>query len=1314
VPLASFHPAVAGWFRECIGTPTAAQDQGWPVIRSGANCLIAAPTGTGKTLAAFLCAIDALVAQGPYLADRCAVLYVSPLRALSNDVQKNLLVPAAGIAARDAFVPRLRVLVRTGDTTAAQRAAMGRRAPHILVTTPESLGIMLTSAGGRRLLADVRTVIVDEIHAVAGNKRGAHLALSLERLAHLVGESPQRPLQRIGLSATQRPLDQLASFLVGADRPCTVVDAGHLRDLDLGVLIPQSPLTAVCAHETWGEVYGQLVELIRAHHTTLVFVNTRKLAERISLRLIERFDADDEPGAQLVACHHGSLSKERRLDAEQRLKAGALRVLVATATLELGIDIGDVDLVVQIGSPRAIATFLQRVGRSGHGVGRLPKARLVALTTDELTEAAALLRAVRSHELDHITIPVHPWDVLAQQAVAACVDTAWPAAALHALLCRAWPYRDVDAEAFRRVLDLHSDGRRALLHLDPATDVVRGTRRARLTAMTCGGAIPDTAAFQVREEPGDLVVGTLDEDFSLESSPGDIFQLGNTSWRILRVEGREGVVRVADAHGAAPTIPFWIGEAPGRTRELSQAVGRLRADCDSPQWLERECLLSPAAAQACWDHLEGGRRALGKLPTHTRVVAERFFDDSGGQQLVIHSCFGTRINRAWGLALRKRFCVGFGFELEAAATEEGLVLSIGPDTSFPLDEVFTYLTPQVLRATLIQACVTGGQFETRWRWAAGIALLVERFGVGKKVPPFLVRIRANDALVVAFPGARTCPDNLPPGKIDIPEDHPIVAQVVADCLHDLMDLDGLSAVISGIRDQRIDVHAVDTPEPSPLALGILAARPYAFLDDTPFEERRTRAVAAPSTDPLPPLTAGTLDPEAVAQVRAEAWPDPRDREEMHEILCWIGYVTAEEAHDWAAWLVDLQDAGRAELLGGRWYAVGTTRDPIDCWRGRLEALGPIVSDDDALLALEQEGVAMRVRLDGVAHWCHRRLLQRILRVGRDRRRSAVEPAAVADLLRFLARWQGVASDDRRDGASGVAATLAQLAGLELPAAAWMQTVLPQRVRAFRPEWLDEVTLGGDFAWGRLWAAPALDGDRASTIRTTPIAFVPRSELDAWLRLSGPAGEEGLSGPAREVLAAIRARGALFLADLLGQVRQLAATIESALGELIAAGLISCDSFAALRWLLLSSQRRADARPPPGRWGPFRPVAGHSADSAGRLPDDLATLVARTLLRRTGVVVRRLYDRERIRAPWRDLLRALRVMELRGEVLGGRFVAGLGGEQFALPDAAAGLRKVRGAPWTPLDVGAADPLNYTGILLPGERVRPGLDGRVAVG
>jgi len=1326
MPLRAFHPTLRSWFGETLGEPTRPQEEGWPAIRAGRHCLIAAPTGTGKTLAAFFTALDDLVRQGPDLPDATQVVYVSPLKALGNDVEKNLRVPLEGIRERDFAVPAIRVAVRSGDTPPAERQKMLRRPPHVLVTTPESLAILLTSEGGRGILGDARTVIVDEIHAMVGDKRGAHLALSLERFEHLVLARGRPAPQRIGLSATQKPVADVARFLVGQDRDCTIVDGGHLRDLDLAVEVPGSPLEAVCSHETWGEIYERVAALIREHRTTLVFVNTRKLAERLSVRLAERF-ADDPEGA--VCCHHGSLSKERRLEAEGRLKDGRLRALVATASLELGIDIGDVDLVVQIGTVRTIATFLQRVGRAGHGVDRVSKGRLFPLTIGELDEAAAIMRAVRRGELDRTPQPVAPLDILAQHAVAACVAHPWDEGELYDRLRRARPYRDLAREEFERVLALHSGERRSLLHRDAISGTVRATRRARLVAITCGGAIPDRADFAVREEPSGAAVGTLDEDFALESQAGDIVQLGTHSWRIQGIDGRNGVVHVADAHGAPPTIPFWFGEAPSRSRELCREVGTVRDEATSAAWLRAECGLGHDAADQLWTYLDAVRTALGTVPTDRRVVVERFFDETGGMQMVVHAPLGGRTMRAWALALRKKFCRGFGFELESAATEDAFILSLAPTNSFDLPDVFTYLSAKSARATLTQAVITGGQFEVRWRWNVCRALLVERFGGGKRVPPHLVRLRADDALAGAFPQVQACPENLGPGGIQIPEGHPIVDATLHDCLHELMDIDGLEELLAGIADGTIDTVAIDTAEPSPLARGVLAAQPYAFLDDVELQERRVRAVeAGPIRDPVP--ADAELDPAAVAEVRDQSWPRPDGPEEVHEILQWIGFVTDAEAARWRGWLEALAAAGRAARDGDRWLAIEVAelpRDETELWRGRMEALGPVVATEDAtraaLLALEQEGLVLRARCDGEQVWCHRRLLARIRRLAADRRRRPFAPVAAADFLRFLARHQHVAADHRLEGPRGLATILDQLAGCEVPVAAWNEHVLPARVRDHAREWLDRCTADGGFAWGRLWNPPRGEagGGRAcgaGPVRSTPIGLVPRADLTVWRGLLPPGDDADLSGAGRAVLELLRERGALFLPDLAAAAGQFAEHVEMALAECIQRGLVTCDSFAALRWLLLPSRRRGRTRPPGGRWsvwrepGEPRPFpARHDA----RTREELALFVARRLLARTGVVFRRTFERERIAIPWREVLRALRALELRGEALGGRFVAGFTGEQYALPRAAEQLRALgRGdADAPPVTVAAADPLNFTGILTPGERIRAGGTGVVRV-
>jgi ATP-dependent Lhr-like helicase len=1325
VPLEAFHPTIARWFADRLGQPTPPQVAAWPAIRAGEHVLLSAPTGSGKTLAGFLAAIDALVKQGAGLADATRVLYVSPLKALANDVQRNLLGPLAELRARDAGLPEVRVSVRSGDTPAAERAGMTHRPPHVLVTTPESLYILLTGSGGRALLAGVRTVIVDEIHAVLGDKRGAHLSLSLERLAALVERGTGREPQRIGLSATQKPLSAVAEFLGGRGRAVTTLDQGTFRALDLALELPPSPLAAVCSHETWGEVYRRVTELVRAHRTTLVFVQTRKLAERVAAQLATLL------GEAKVTCHHSSLAKDRRLAAEQRLKQGELAALVATASLELGIDIGDVDLVCQLGTPRSIATFLQRVGRAGHGVGRTPRGRLFPLTQDELVEAAALFRALRSGVLDRTPTPRPAMDVLAQQIVAECAAEPWSLDALHQRVQAAWPYRALPRADFDALVALHSQGRGALLHVDGVNGILRGTRRARLTAITCGGAIPDTTQYQVVLEPEGTPVGTVDEDFAIESSAGDVFQLGSTSWRILRVE--RGMMRVLDARGTPPSLPFWIAEAPARTRELSEEVSAVREAGTDIAWLERETGIGPTAAAELARYLQEARAALGAMPTGTRLVLERFFDESGGAQLVLHAPLGGRINKALGLVLRKRFCRHFGFELQAAAGEDHVLLSLSPQHSFPLDEVFDYVRSTVARELLVQAVLVTPLFESRWRWNVSRSLVVERFQGGKRVPPPLLRMRADDQLARAFPDAVACGENLAPGDLAVPWEHPLVRQTLLDCLEEALDADGMVATLRALEQGSIERVAVDTVQPSPFARAVLSIRPYGFLDDAPLEERRTQAVLARRVlDRETAATLGALDPAAVAAVQREAWPDPRDAEELHEALSWMGWVETGELtrfeQDWRPWIETLSAAGRAVRVGERWYAAESTREPKAALRGRMEALGPVVSDDPLFFELEREGVVLRLphqgaeRAGGAGGWCERRLLARIQRRTLDALRREIEPVSTADFRRYLAAWQHADPDFRAEGPAGLARVLERLSGFEAPAKTWERALLAVRVKGYRPEWLDQLALAGQIAWGRLF------GSGNAPLRSAPIAFFPRAEFETWLALATPLDASELSWPARAVLEVLAARGALFTDDLARLTKLLATHLERGLGELIARGLVTSDSFASLRAFLLPAYRRKSPITASGRWSLFRSASlpeppsspgppgsslapgppGSSPASSLPLPPtpDLPTFAARALLRRHGLLFRALLERERLPIPWRDLARACRTLELRGELRGGRFVAGFAGEQFALPEAVTLLRTLRKRPPSTLpELSPADPLALALALEPGQRSTP---------
>jgi ATP-dependent Lhr-like helicase len=1402
--LNSFHPAVERWFLSTLGEPTAAQASGWGSIREGRHTLIAAPTGSGKTLAAFLIALDELLREGldGPLPDETRVIYISPLKALSTDIHRNLAEPRSGITTIAADMglaaPEITSAVRTGDTPSSARAAMVKRPPHILITTPESLYLLLTSERSRERLKHVRTVIVDEIHAVIGTRRGAHLALSLERLAALT----DRPPLRIGLSATQRPLDLVARFLVGAPNAtsdtvnCRIVDAGHRRDLDLGIELPGSPLDAVMAHEVWTEYYDRLATLIREHRTTLVFVNTRKMAERLARQLADRL------GEDAVAAHHGSLSKERRLDAEQRLKSGALRVVVATASLELGIDIGHVELVCQIGSPRRIATFLQRIGRAGHTIHGTPKGRIFPETRDDLAECVALLAAVKRGELDRLIPYEHSLDVLAQQIVAEASSREWREDDLYEMLRKAWPYRDLARADFDAVVRMLSEGfttrkgrRSALVHRDEVQGRILAKRSARMTALTSGGAIPDVADYRVVLDPGETFLGTLNEDFAIESNAGDIFQLGNSSWRILQVTS--GVVRVADAHGAPPTIPFWLGEAPGRTAELSSIVSDLRAGVEpfvlagdragAVAWLMAEAATTRESAEPVVDYFAESARILGALPTRDTIILERFFDDSGGMQLVLHAPFGSRVNRAWALALRKRFCRQFNFELQAAATEEGLLLSLGEQHSFPLADVFRYLHPSSVREILIQAFLDAPVFKTRWRWNATVSLAVARTNGGKKVAAPLQRMRADDLLAAAFPDAAACLENIP-GDRQIP-DHPLVAQTVKDCLEEAMDLPSLVDILTRIHDGSITCIARDTTEPSPLSHEIINARPYAFLDDAPLEERRAHAVQTRrSSDDKDTIALGVLDASAIANVRAEVWPDPRDADELHDALVTAGFLTADEAArrpQWCEWLAGLAQSGRATAVrrgdwpGSVWVAaerlpemqaalgdialdppiaapskraaIAWTRDAalVELFRGRMALSGPIAPrrlgaplglDADAavavLLGLEADGAALRGWFSpgGVEEeWCDRRLLARIHRATLHRLRAEIQPVSQGDFMRFLFAWQHVDPSSQLAGLDGVRAVIEQLDGFELAADAWDRRVLSSRVKDYDPSMLDLLCYSGEAAWGRMSAPPVVHPSAIlppRPVRATPIAIFRRDRAACWHALASVdrPGERFLSEMGRAVVRVLEEKGARFVHEIAVDLDADAGLVRDTLAELVWAGVVASDGFAGLRAIWGDSPvaarqfrgRSATAiASPGGRWSILQVGSGERGVGSGErgvgsgelgvgsdgAREAAVEAYARVLLERYGIMCRRLLAREPYAVPWRDLLRVYRRLEARGEVRGGRFVAGLAGEQFALPEAVELARQIRRTKpgGDTITLSAADPLNLCGIITPGEKI-----------
>jgi ATP-dependent helicase Lhr and Lhr-like helicase len=1508
--LAWAHPVTAEWFLTKFGSPTEPQTHGWPNILSGEATLISAPTGSGKTLAAFLVCIDQLLraSLSGQLAPCTQVVYVSPLKALSNDVQKNLDGPLAEIQQlamqRGYLSPQIRTGVRTGDTLSKERAAMLRNPPHILVTTPESLYILLTAGKSRENLRRVRTVIVDEIHAVADDKRGAHLALSLERLDALVtGENRlcpgqfltglTTPPQRIGLSATQNPIELVASFLTGAHetrKPATIIQVGQRRELDIAIEVPSDELGSVTNNSMWTEIFDKLAAHAQNHRSTLVFVNTRRLVEKISFELAARI------GPEHVAAHHGSLSRTLRLDAEQRLKNGEIKILIATASLELGIDIGDIDLVCQISSTRAVATAMQRVGRAGHWRGAIPKGRLFATTRDDLLEQAALIRKMRAGELDQLQIPPQPADVLMQQIVACCGAEPWEEETLYNTLRRAYPYRNLTRAAFDELITLLSEGIEssrgrygAYLLRDGVQHHLHPRRGARMIAISNGGAIPDVALYNVILQPEGVQIATLDEHFAVDSSPGDVILLGNSSWRIQRVEA-VGRVLVEDAHGAPPNLPFWEGEAPQRTAVLSDGVGELREQistltpnvspqtfgthsrsnsvtntnsapiilgaprpasrtwvCEEPAtpeetelssataWLMQNCGVCSSGAHQLITYIVTGRAALGAVPSKTTIIAERFFDDGGGMQLILHAPFGGRINKAWGLALRKRFCRGFNFELQAAATDNGINISLAEQHSFPLSDVFQFLTEHTAKDLLEQAAIASPIFKTRWRWAAGRSLQLLRFSKGKRIAPQIQRTRSEDLMASVFPQAAACFETIV-GDIQIPN-HPLVNEVMQDVLQEAMDLEGLIELLRGIKAGTIGCLAVDTPTPSVFAHELLNANPYAYLDETGLEERRARATSLGRSLPDEP---GKLDPAAITAIRREIWPDLRDEHELHDLLHSVIALPlrvldgerAADARHWPTFYERLTRTGRAQTIdcagtlcwvaterlpqiaalysppqnrvteapqeivilsgakGPRISSLSLTASSIatkgvtkekatqKCVQGWLQILGPTTANVfssqfsldpatvfQAFLAMEMQGLLMRGTFEYPAptepsaganpdhdiQWCERRILQRIHRRTVATLRKQIQPVTPAIFIRWLLNWQHLAPQSQLSGEDGLLEALHQLEGFEAPAVEWERTLLPARVANYDPRWLDALCLSGAVGWGRISPHPAWStGDGAAPRRViptnaAPITFYIRDTAD-WLphALAQQCVEEeklaaALSPEALQLRTLLQQRGACFSNDIQRILNLTRQQTQHALWELATAGLAAADGFDQLR-AMMDPRRKFTTTEAPGK-RPTRSSAGRwsllkepnpavnvnlseapttpkqrqdhlrqAAVEQARRTDAALESAAKMLLARYGILFRDLLARESNAPKWRDLLNILRRLEARGEIRGGRFLSGFGGEQYALPEAVESLRAARTRDCSAIiTLAAADPINLAGIVIPGDRV-PAVPGK----
>lgn len=1358
------HPLVREWFLTKIGSPTEPQILGWPAIVAGQTTLISAPTGSGKTLAAFLACIDRLVrgAIDHHLADSTQVLYISPLKALSNDIHKNLTGPLLEIAQlaeqKGILMQEIRVSVRTGDTPPKERQAMLKKPPHILVTTPESFYILLTAQKSRVMLAGINTVIVDEIHAMANDKRGTHLTLSLERLEALL----EKPPIRIGLSATQKPIETVAEFLVG-DRPEPyVVNIGHAKHLELSIEVPPSELGPVASNEMWDEIYDRLAQLALENRSTLVFVNTRRLAERVAHHLSQRL------GEEQVAAHHGSLSRKIRLAAETKLKNGELKALVATASLELGIDIGSIDLVCQIGSPRAIANALQRVGRAGHWHGAISKGKFFVTTRDELLECSALIHSIKEGMLDQLIIPEQPLDILAQQIVAACAASPWSEQDLFALVKKAYPYRDLTRDSFNEVIEMLSEGIAgsrgrygAYLFRDQVNGILKGRRGSRLTAITSGGAIPDNGLFTVIAEPQETMVGTLDEDFAVESNRGDIILLGTSSWIVKRVESASGRVLVEDAHGAPPSVPFWRGEAPARTQELSFAVANLRHTVSAMlpftaaklslqhkqkdaahalAWLQQNCGLDLSGAEQLVEYILQGKTVLGDVPTQDTVIAERFFDEGGGMQLIIHAPFGARINKAWGLALRKKFCRSFNFELQAAATDDGLNISLAEQHSFPLEDVFKFLHPNTIKDVLTQAVLQSPLFNTRWRWDATRALALVRFRNGKKIPPNIQRMLADDLLAAVFPDAAACQDNLGGRDIELP-DHPLITETMKDALTEALDIEGLRELLTRIHKKEIKCLAVDTPVPSVFSHEILNANPYAFLDDAPLEERRARAVEMRRIIPESVLEeVGKLDPAAILEVQNQAWPDIRNEDELHDALqTFVVYrqqslLGKSEAYEslWREWLERLIAQGRAAIarVGHHHYWLASERQQqflaifpdatiepsiplirnaettteqavMNTVRGWALCLGPVTSlelslglgvsqslIDQSLLALENTGLILRGHFRNSAQdpleWCERRLLARIHRYTLGRLRKEIAPVTAAQFVRWLLKWQHLAKGSQLRGEQGLFEVIKQLQGFEIAANAWERNIFAKRVADYDGSLLDRLCLSGAVGWGRLSPHPSMLFDAETTNRrvkpssVAPITFFVREEMD-WM-IDHRFHDE------QDVLKNLSHEAKEIYHFLEKKGASFFADIERGVDLLksqIESGLwelVSAGFITADGFdnlrSLIDRRRRLDKRFYGSR---TRFTSGRwSLLHQGEHEMSTKQLEATCwmLLKRYGVVFRDLLAREKNIPRWRELLVTFRRLEDRGEIRGGRFVSGFLGEQFALPYAVESLRAMR--------------------------------------
>ncbi len=1303
-----FHPEITGWFEETFKNPTEVQVQAWQAISQYQDVLISSPTGSGKTLAAFLYALNTLFTQDDD--KQLSVLYISPLKALSNDVKINLEKPLEQLNAM--FEDKnIRAATWTGDTTQNERNKIRKKPPHILVTTPESLYTLLTAHSGRAILGTIKTVIIDEVHAVANSKRGAHLTLSLQRLEALCIQRPQR----IAISATQKPIEKMRDFVLHKENSY-IVNLGHKRELDLSIEIPDSPLNALMSNEQWADVYKRLKEVINSHKTTLIFVNNRRLSERVAKNLAEII------GEELVTSHHGSLAKEHRLKAEQDLKAGNLKALVATASLELGIDIGDIDCVCQIGSPGNIQAFLQRVGRSGHSLDKTPKGLLFATTIDDLLELTALKYAIANKQLDTTLFPVKPFDVLAQQIVAEIAMQDWDRKQLYHLFCDNYIYQDMSEEEFNQVIEMLSIGyggnrqrQTAMIFHDKVSDQLRPRKVARLTAITNGGTIPDQFDYDVRLLPEDIKIGSLNEDFSFESLPGDIFILGNHSYRILKIESSKGIVFVEDAHGQPPNIPFWFGVTMWRSDELSKAVSDLTHDlANKPKEIEKQYTIPAQAAEQLVAYVAKTKKVLGVVPTQEHIVVERFFDDNNDMHLVIHSVYGSRLNRAWGLALRKKFCRNFNFELQAAADENTLILSLSESHSFDLSTIINYLSPQTVEYTLIQALLDRPMFETQWRWNATIALAIRRRNGGKRVPAQFQRSNAEDLIAQLFPDQIACAENLA-GDREIP-DHPLVKQAIHDCIRVLMDIDGLAQLLQDIKDDKVKVNFVDANTPSPASLAIINARNFAFLDDAPAEERRTNAVRTKElSDTLESYPSQKLDRAVIDSINSTVSPFKRNADELHEAIHFTGFMTDDEIGVGQEWLPELKKQKkvlslqtntlssqlntpsfqvtppsfprrRESIFNKIWFSTENQpliesiyKKPGDNYTKnlakltfmKLETIGftsfetikaiMMVSASSllqSLLLLETQGKVFKViGEDKNEYWCERHILARIRKQTHYKKRNSHVLISPQDYQQKLI-YKHFAT---HEGMDGLIEVLKLLEGFSAPASIWEEYILKPRIKDYQFHMLESLCYSGQFIFKRIIPNNQISTNGIACIKNVPITFIQRNKLGIFetpAYLPEQYTKQGL-----KIIELIETHGAMYASDIQKHLDCMLLEIENTLIHLIKLGAVYCDGISALRLFSMSPAQRGRYIKKSRSDTSFLDMMGRWSVAPKVETSDNKAIV-KILLNRYGILCKAIFDQESLPLNWYECVYELTRLEAQGEIVGGRFIKKYSGIQFA--------------------------------------------------